>query len=129
MALFGSMLLAISAFLPWGSTEYVSVNGLHGDGVYTVSLGVLAFLLLFIRRVPIFISFIFGAAGMAIGVIDMLAMAKATEPLSGSVGNGLYITVVSGFIVVLGVIIETILERKKKINLFYLDDDPLAEKK
>ena len=47
IALIGAIALAISAFLPWGKSAVVSVTGTNGDGLIQISVGILAFLLLF----------------------------------------------------------------------------------
>ncbi len=124
IALISTIILGISAFLPWGKTEYVSVNGLSGDGVITISIGVLAFLLLFIKKISIWISLLIGAIGLTIGIIDFESMYQVTQQISGEVGIGLYMIVISSFGIVMGTIIEIIEERKKKLNLFYFDENP-----
>lgn len=121
IALISTIFLGISAFLPWGKTAYVSVNGLSGDGVEIILIGVLAFLLLFIKKIPIWIPLFIGAIGLTIGIIDFEAMYQATKQISGEVGIGLYTVVISSFGIVIGTIIEIIEERKKKLNLFYFD--------
>lgn len=121
IALISTIFLGISAFLPWGKTAYASVNGLSGDGVEIILIGVLAFLLLFMKKVSIWISLCIGITGVIIGIIDFEAMYQATKPISGEVGIGLYTVVISSFGIVIGTIIEIIEERKKKLNLFYFD--------
>jgi len=125
LALISAILLIVSAFMPWGETELVSVNGLNGDGLITIGLGLLAFVLLFIKHVPLWISFIIGAIGLIVGIVDFGAMARASESIGGEVGSGLYLVITSSVGVVAGVVIEMIEERNKKLkkNLFYLDEE------
>ena len=128
IALMSAILLGISAFLPWGQSPYVSVSGLTGDGLITVSIGILAFLLLFIKKISIWVSLMVGAMGFLVGMVDFFAMSDAVNQIDGTVGPGLYLTVISSIGIVIGTIVEIAEEKKKKLNLFYLDDDPLAKK-
>ncbi len=128
IALLSAILLGVSAFLPWGQSPHVTVNGMVGDGLITISIGILALLLLFIRKIPIIISLFLGLMGIMIGVVDFAAMYDTTKQIDGHVGAGLYFTVIGGIGIVLGTVVEMAEEKRKKLNLFYLDDDPLATK-
>ncbi len=122
LALLFSVLLVASGFLPWGYTDNVSVAGLEGDGLITISIGVLAFLLLFVKRIALWVSLILGIIAFIVGVIDMTTMYRAVQAISGDVGSGIYLTLVSSAGIVLGVIVENF-EEKKKMNLFYVDEE------
>ncbi|MFH1533357.1 MAG: hypothetical protein ABID64_00290 [Nitrospirota bacterium] len=127
IALLGATLLAISAFLPWGKSAYVSVSGTGGDGLIQISIGILAFLLLFIKRITIWFPLLLGVIGLAIGIIDFAVMYDAIQSpkiTEGEMGIGLYVTIGATGVIVLGTIIEIFEERNKKLkkNLAYLDD-------
>lgn len=125
IALLGAILLALSAFLPWGKSAYVSVTGMQGDGLIQISIGVLAFLLLFIKRITIWFSLFLGAVGLTIGTIDFAVMYDAIQKVTeGEVGIGLYTTLGATGVLVFGTIVEILEERNKqfKKNLAYLDD-------
>ena len=125
IALISAVVLALSAFFTWGSNDYASVNGLVGDGMITVTIGILAFLLLYIHRVTIWISLIIGLIGLGIGIIDFYAMYIAAHSIDGTVGIGLYAVVLGSSGIVVGTIIEIVEERSKKLRdrLVYLDDE------
>lgn len=125
IALVSAIILAISAFLPWGYTDYVLVTGFAGkggDGLITVAIGILAFVLLFIKRLHLWVSLILGLIGLGIGAVDFYNMSLAVTKIAGAIGSGLYLTVLASAGIVLGTIVEFFEERKKK-NLFYLDED------
>ena len=126
IALIGAILLAVSAFLPWGKSAYVSVTGVEGDGLIQISIGILAFLLLFIRRITIWFSLFLGVAGLAIGIVDFVVMFDAVKKVTeGAVGIGLYTTLGATIGIVIGTIVEIFEERNKKLrkNRAYLDDE------
>jgi hypothetical protein len=126
IALLGAILLAVSAFLPWGASAYISVTGTGGDGLITIAIGILAFLLLFIKRITIWFSLFLGAVGLTIGIIDFVAMLNATKlVVEGVVGIGLYSNMLASLGIVIGTVIEIFQERSKKMKakLAYLDDE------
>lgn len=126
IALIGAVLLAVSAFLPWGKSAHVSVTGIGGDGLIQISIGILAFLLLFIKRITIWFSLFLGVVGLAIGIIDFAAMYNAIQKVTeGEMGIGLYTTLGATAGIVVGTIVEIFEERSKKLrkNLAYLDDE------
>ncbi len=118
-----AIFLAFSAVLPWGYTDNVSVTGLEGDGLITISVGLLAFLLLFVKRVTLWISLILGIIGSTIGLIDLFSMKEAVQSISGHVGPGIYMTVLFSFGIMFCVLLEIAEERGKKLKLFYVDED------
>jgi hypothetical protein len=126
IAILSAILLGVSAFLPWGSSAYVSVDGMAGDGWITISIGLLAFILLFIKRISIWLSLFFGILALIIGIVDFNAMLKAIKLVTdGNMGMGLYTTLIASAGIVIGTIVEIIQERSKKLKkkLAYLDDE------
>lgn len=126
IALVGAILLAVSAFLPWGKSAHVSVTGIGGDGLIQISIGILAFLLLFVKRITIWFSLFLGVVGLTIGIIDFVAMYNAIQKVTeGAMGIGLYTTLGATGGIVIGTIVEILEERNKKLrkNLAYLDDE------
>lgn len=126
VALLGAILLAVSAFLPWGSSATQTVSGIGGDGLIQISIGILAFLLLFIKRITIWFSLFLGVVGLTVGVVDFVAMSNALPKVTeGEMGIGLYTTLVASLGIVVGTIVEIIQERSKRLqkNLAYLDDE------
>jgi hypothetical protein len=126
IALVGAILLAVSAFLPWGSSATQTVSGMGGDGLIQVSIGILAFILLFIKRITIWFSLFLGVVALTIGVVDFVAMYKALpNHVDGAMGIGLYTTLGATAGLVAGTIVEIIQERSKRLrkNLAYLDDE------
>lgn len=115
IALISSLALMIVSMVPWGvamnkAGEKVVVTGLKGDGKITIILGAIAIVCLLIKKIPIWVALILGLATTGVGIIDLLAVLKATKPVSGTVGYGLYITLFSG----LGMIVGSLLELFKK---------------
>lgn len=126
IALLGAILLAVSAFLPWGKSATASVTGVGGDGLIQISIGILAFLLLFIKRISIWFSLFLGAVGLTVGIIDYTVMNEAVQKvLEGEVGVGLYTTLCASVAIVIGTVVEIFQERSKKLRkkLAYLDDE------
>ena len=120
IGLIGAILLIVGAFLPWGRTAIVDVTGLDGDGVITLGIGVVAIILLLIKKVPLWITIILGVVALAIGIIDMRGMAAANTELgleagdefAVSIGSGLYLTVVGGVGLIVGPIVGYIMRKK-----------------
>lgn len=120
IALASTIFLVIGAFMPWGYTEVASVNGLTGDGKITLIIGVLAFLLLFIKRVPTWVSLILGAMAFTVGIVSMVSLHHLVGPINGKIGTGLYLTILTGLGMVIGTFFE-IIEEAKKMHLYYVD--------
>lgn len=122
-ALLAAMALIISAFLPWGYNENVMVTGLDGDGMIVIGLGILAFLMLFIKKVPIIINLITAITGLVLGFTVYGGMYTATKIINGQIGIGIYLTIAASILMILGIIVEIFDERKKrKQNLYYADE-------
>jgi hypothetical protein len=105
IALLSIILLIVSAFLPWGKTANVSVNGMTGDGFITISAGVIAFILLLIKKVPLWIPLILGIIVLTTGIIDYTAMRETVKEINGNVGIGLYGTILGGAGIIVGSVI------------------------
>ena len=121
IAILSAVVLAASAFFPWGYTENVSVSGITGDGVITIGIGILACILIFIKRAPLWLSLILGAAGLAIGIIDFQTMQEAVKEIEGFVGKGLHMTIIASIGIVVGTFVE-IIEERARLGLLYLDE-------
>lgn len=122
-ALLAAAALALSAFLPWGYNENVMVTGLDGDGFIVIGLGILAFLMLFIKKIPIMINLLIAGMGLFLGFTVYDGMYTATKIIKGQIGFGIYLTIIASILMILGIIVEIFDERKKrKQNLYYADE-------
>lgn len=100
------------------------VTGLDGDGFIVIGLGILAFLLLFIKRVPIIVNLIIAGIGLFLGFTVYGGMYTATKIINGQIGIGIYLTITASILMILGIIVEILHERKKrKQNLYYADEE------
>lgn len=126
MILFSSILLAIAAFLPWGKAfgETVS-NGLAGDGVITLGIAILVFVLVFVPKVPLWVIFTLGFISAAISAIvvynfGLQSLTAAQLNVEISSGIGVYLSIVAG----LGIAIAAVYQRK--LNNHYPSFAPLG---
>ncbi|MBD3360613.1 hypothetical protein GF366_02300 [Candidatus Peregrinibacteria bacterium] len=121
-----AVVLVIAAFLPWGETGFFTVTGIDGDGIITIGIAVVAFVMLAIQKVPLWITIILGVLAAAIGIIDFMEMSSASEELALdmagdefaesiqiTVGSGLYLTILAGVGLIAGPIVGYIQKRKK----------------
>lgn len=122
IALISALFLVISAFMTWGYTDYASVTGGLGDGMITRIIGVAAFVFLFIKRINIWASLVLGLISLGISINDYISLTAVLKTLSGNVGSGMYVTILSSVGLVLGTVIEMIYEKKNKLKLFYIDE-------
>lgn len=123
-ALLAAAALTLSAFLPWGYNENVMVTGLDGDGFIVIGLGIFAFLLLFIKKVPIIINLVIAGMGLILGFTVYGGMYTATKIINGQIGFGIYLTITASILMILAVTLEIFDERKKrKQNLYYADEE------
>lgn len=97
------------------------MTGIVGDGWIIIAIGILAFLLLFIKSVHVWISFALGVTGLIVGVMDFQAMSKITKIISGEIGSGLYLTIIASIGMVIGTAIEMYDDRKRRKNLYFAD--------
>lgn len=122
-ALLSAAALTVSAFLPWGYNENVMVTGLDGDGFIVIGLGILAFLMLFIKRIPIIINLVIAGMGLILGFTVYGDMYTATKIINGQIGIGIYLTITASILMILAVTVEIFDERKqRKQNLYYADE-------
>lgn len=122
LALFGALAIAVGAFLPWGVFENISISGMKGDGAITLWLAILMIVLLLIKKIPVLVGLIFGVITGSIAVVDLVQIqgavnssasvlasltgADAFAKATGSVGVGLYITVIGAALIVIGTITQ-----------------------
>lgn len=114
VALFSGIALIIGAILSWGVTKGgTSINGLSGDGIIILVLGALTVLSIIIGRAPHIFALIFGIAAASIGIIDFIAMTSVAKSVSGTVGAGLYLSVLAGLGISVGAVMEMLRLRRK----------------
>lgn len=125
-AAFGALLIAIGAFLPWGSVDNVVINGLSGDGIITLVAAIVVFLVIFIKKVPLWFSMILGIIVASIGTAQTFSISQKIEEIktifassligpniNGSIGFGVYLTILGAAFIVFGTFIQWIKNRKK----------------
>ncbi len=100
LAMVSAVVLCGSAFLSWGSVATESVVGIQGDGMITLFLGIAAILFLLKRRLPLYIPTILGLLAFAVALWDYLSISEVMLKLTitSSIGLGLYLTLVSSFL-------------------------------
>lgn len=125
IGLAGAALLAIGAFLPWGKIMgIIEAKGIDGDGKITLGIGIIAIILLLIKKAPLWISLILGVVALAIGGYDFYAMttvdkelglelAELAELAKVTVGSGLYLTVLGGLALTVGPIVGYVQGKKE----------------
>ncbi|MEK7673059.1 MAG: hypothetical protein AAB373_04195 [Patescibacteria group bacterium] len=110
IALISTLVVAIAAFLPWISAEGfdISTNGMSGDGVITLILAAISFLLILINKwkyVPVILLLLAGA----VGVMDWVNASNADA--SGVILNveiGIYLTVGASALALISFVIHWI---------------------
>lgn len=101
-----AIVLSLSAFLAWGSVSNESVAGTQGDGVITLILGIAALLFLSRPRLPLCIPLILGIIALVVSIWDYLSIAKIMPAIGGQIGLGLYLTIVSSFLLIVSTFIQ-----------------------
>ena len=124
IALVSAILLIVSACMKWGhilnEEVYAFARGYEGDGKITIILGLFAFILLFIRKIPIWVSLILGIAALAVGVVVLNSINDAIRTSSDFGANaGIYLSLIASAGIIVGSIVEMV--RKNKDKCFYLD--------
>lgn len=107
----GAALTVLGAFLPWVVARVpllgqVTVNGVEGDGKITLILAVVALITTGWRwrkpdaadRAAGALNFLIGVGIFFAGMYDFVQIDDAGEGVSVSAGNGLYLTVAAGLI-------------------------------
>lgn len=125
-AAFGALLIAVGAFLPWGSVDNVVINGINGDGVITLVAAIVVFLVIFIKKVSLWFSMLLGLLVAAIGTAQTFSISQKIEEIktifassligpniSGGIGFGVYLTILGSAFIVFGTFIQWIKNRKK----------------
>ncbi len=127
VAMIGTLVLGIAAFLPWVAVkDVVTVSGMEGDGVITLGIAIVTLLFLFIKRIPLWIPAILGLIAGVIGFYDSYSAATELSKLQDilknnfldpitneNIGMGLYLTIVSSALIVFGSLIQWIKNHKK----------------
>lgn len=106
LALVSAAILCVSAFLSWGSVMTEKITGMQGDGFVTSGLGLVAFLLLSQKKVPLWISMILGLIAMGISIWDYTVLVPIMKDVNGSFGIGIYLTIISSFLLFLGSLVQ-----------------------
>jgi len=104
-----AILIFVGAFLPWikitapfiGS---MTASGIEGDGLITLILSLLAFLMIYIgltksEKIAAIVLLVFGMICIVIGVYDATNIFQAIYTLEyalSSVGSGVYLTIIGG---------------------------------
>lgn len=108
----GALMVIAGAFLPWAISSVITVKGTDGDGTITLALAILSILFLLIKKIPAWIASILGAIVVTVGFIDYSQVKEAVLLDSGSVGIGLYLTILGSLVLILGSTLQFIKNRK-----------------
>jgi hypothetical protein len=123
VVLAGAFLIIIGSFLPWAKVEggilSLSKNGTQGDGVLTLIVGIIVLvmgaLMLTLESYgfAVILSVLGGLGCTAVAVIDLVDLSARISGISGEyltvkAGEGIYIVLVAGIIVVVGAAIARI---------------------
>lgn len=124
LAMFSALMIGVSTFTPWGSALVTDVSGANGaiqvsilgiegkDGALILGLTIIAFILLLIKKVPIWIPLIIAVGTLMVSIIDFYSLDETTAELQGSVGSGLYLGILGSVGIVAGAIIQIVQDRK-----------------
>ena len=108
-------LLVAAAFIPWGHTANVTILGIEGnDSKLTIGIGLIALFVLLFRRAPTIIALILGIVALLTGFYDYQQMALATSQMGGTVGTGLYLTILAANAVIVCSVIDIIRHKKAR---------------
>lgn len=124
LAMLSALIIGVSTFTPWGSAlvtdvtgaseaAKVSILGIEGkDGALILGLTIIAFILLLIKKVPIWIPLVIAIGTLTVSIIDFYSLDETTTELQGSVGSGLYLGILGSVGIVAGAIIQIVQDRK-----------------
>lgn len=125
-AMVGAILVAIGAFLPWGRVNDVVITGLEGDGLITLVGAIIVLLILFIKKIPLWISMLIGLLMVGIGIAQTFSISEKIDEIksifassligpniSGRIDFGIYLTIVGSTIIIFGTLIQLIKNLKK----------------
>ncbi len=108
--------LIAGSFLAWGQTPNYTALGTNGDGLITLGLGALAIVFLIIdlisKKIPSWVPLILGIFALAIGMVDFKAISTAVAPYEGTVGPGVYLTLIASLGIIVGSILDIYRSRK-----------------
>jgi hypothetical protein len=123
MIIIGGLVAAIGSIMPWTKAESilraVSKNGTEGDGMITLSAGIIAVLagviVLAVERYYI-ATFIAAVAALAIIAVTVWNLADISGRAPGlwtdftavQAGEGIYIALIGGALVLIGAIVERV---------------------
>ena len=115
IGIISAALLIIAAFIPWGITNEITLLGIEGnDSKITIAIGLIALVVLLVRKIPTIIAQILGIAALLTGFYDYQQMAIATSQMGGTVGPGLYMTIFAANAIIVCSVIDIIRNRKAK---------------
>src|SRR3990167_8939127 len=112
LVLFSSIVMGISAFLPWGKIMETSVEVIKGDGKITLVIAGLIFLLAISKKIPLWIFLILGLTAGVIGIVDLFAMSIVTETTQVVTAIGIYLTIATAVLMIIGVLMQAVDIRK-----------------
>ncbi len=129
VAKIGAIMVAIGAFLPWGRVDDVVTTGLDGDGQITLALAIAILIILFIKKIPLWVSMGLGLVTTAIGVIQTFSITQKIEEIksmfassligpsiNGRIDFGIYITIVGSTLILFGTLIQWIKNNKRSLR-------------
>ncbi len=111
-----AIVLIGGAFFAWSQTPNYTVPGTSGDGLITLGLGALAIVFLTIdlisEKIPPWVPLILGILALAIGLVNYNAISAAVKQFEGSVGPGIYLTLIASLGIIVGSILDVYRSRK-----------------
>ena len=115
VGIISATLLVIAAFIPWGITNDITLLGIEGnDSKITIAIGLIALIVLSVHKIPTIIALILGIGTLLTGFYDYQQMAIATSQMGGTVGPGLYTTILTANAIIVCSVIDIIRNRKTK---------------
>jgi len=89
-----------------------SVEGIKGDGKITLVIAGLIFLLAISKKIPLWIFLILGLTAGVIGIVDLFAMSIVTETTQVVTAIGIYLTIATAVLMIIGVLMQAVDIRK-----------------
>lgn len=105
--------VVVGSLGPWATFGPFAKNGLDGDGVITLVLGLLVLAAVWLRRAPLAVL-VAGALVALIGIIDTIDVA-GSDVLSPSPGWGVLLTAAAGISVVAWAVLEVTRRRRSPV--------------
>ena len=128
----GGVMTAVGSILPWAKVSSmfgtISKAGTEGDGMITLIVGIVVILfgtIVFIidkYDFAVIFATLSSIGIISVAIIDLVSTSRRAAMVSGqyvtaSVGEGLYIVLLGGIIIMVGVIIDAAGHSKKKPQL------------